>query len=197
MSPRDRATDGLSRQIAGGQIAGVEFRFLRMNHDRRGSFTEVFQQHWGTCLTPVQWSVVHSHRGVLRGMHLHKRHDEYFSVICGRASVGLRDMRPGSSTEGVWSLFELSGEELACVVFPFGVLHGWYFHDETIHLQAVSESYHEYHKEDNLGCYWNDPDIGIPWPQSDATVTQRAQDFPTFKGLADALHDWRPFASRA
>ncbi len=184
--------NGASRQVAGGQIHGVEFKVLRMNHDYRGSFTEVFQKHWNTCLTPVQWSVVQSHPGILRGVHLHKRHDEYFSVLSGRASAGLHDVRPGSPTEGVWSLFELSGEQLACLVFPFGLLHGWYFHEETLHLQAVSEAYASYHQDDNLGCQWNDPDLGIPWPVKEATLADRAKKFPSYQVLREQLKSWQP-----
>jgi dTDP-4-dehydrorhamnose 3,5-epimerase len=178
-----------SRQFAGGQIIGVEFKVFSANVDRRGCFTEVFQDNWDMCLKPVQWSIVHSKPTVFRGMHLHRRHGEYFAVISGRASVGLKDMRPGSATEGVWSLFDLSGKQLACVAFPFGVLHGWYFREHTIHLQAVSEAYADYHEDDNLGCRWNDPDLGIPWPQKKAILAPRAQGFPSFRELAASLKD--------
>jgi dTDP-4-dehydrorhamnose 3,5-epimerase len=183
-------TQTISRQVAGGQIAGVELRVLQMNHDERGCFTEVFQDHWGTCLKPVQWSVVHSRPGVMRGPHLHRNHDEYIAVLKGRASIGLRDMRPNSPTHGVWSLYELCGDSLACVVFPLGLLHGWYFHEETLHLQSVSESYIDYHKEDNLGCIWNDPDHGIPWPVTEVIIADRAAGFPPFRTLVSQLEGW-------
>jgi dTDP-4-dehydrorhamnose 3,5-epimerase len=179
-----------SFQVAGGQILGVELRCLKMNHDERGSFTEVFQDHWGTCLKPVQWSVVHSKAGVMRGPHLHRNHDEYIAVLRGHASVGLRDMRPNSPTHGVWSLFELHGDSLACVVFPLGLLHGWYFHSETLHLQSVSQAYVDYHKDDNLGCRWDDPDHGIPWPASNVIIADRAAGFPSFKELEKQLEGW-------
>jgi dTDP-4-dehydrorhamnose 3,5-epimerase len=116
-------------------------------------------------------------------MHVHRRHDEYFSVVRGRASVGLRDVRRDSPTNGVWSLFELTGEQLACVIFPRGILHGWYFHKKTIHLQAVSEAYNGYEHDDNLGCHWADPDLEIPWPQQSATLAERAATFPSLKEL--------------
>jgi len=179
-----------SRQVAGGQIAGIEFKIFSPNIDRRGRFTEVFQDNWGIGLKPVQWSIVHSRPGVLRGMYVHRRHGEYFAVVSGRASVGLKDLRPGSATEGAWSLFDLTGTQLACVALPPGVLHGWYFREPTIHLQAVSEAYANYHKDDNLGCRWNDPEVGIPWPQKKAILASRAQSFPSFRELAESLKDW-------
>jgi len=177
---------------SGGTIEGVEFRRLKMNPDFRGCFTEVFQEHWKTCIRPVQWSVVHSQRNVFRGVHLHRRHDEYISVLVGHASVGLRDIRPWSATAGVWSLYELYGDDLACIIFPLGLLHGWYFHEKSIHLQAVSEAYIDYGTQDNWGCHWSDPALQIPWPFTHPVLAQRASDFPTMSGLLDALGTWGP-----
>ena len=181
-----------SRQVGGGVIDGVEFRRLKMNVDYRGCFTEVFQDYWKTCIKPVQWSVVHSLPNVFRGVHLHRRHDEYISVMHGHASVGLRDLRPWSATKGNWALYELHGDELACLTFPLGLLHGWYFHTATIHLQSVSESYLDYGAEDNWGCHWSDPGLEIPWPCTDPIVAKRAADFPSMDALITALGDWGP-----
>jgi len=95
---------------AGGVIAGARLRPLDVKRDARGSFTEIFYSSWDTGIAPAQWSLVRSAPGVLRGMHLHRRHDEYYLVVAGRASVGLKDLRPGSPTHGVSSLYELDGE---------------------------------------------------------------------------------------
>jgi dTDP-4-dehydrorhamnose 3,5-epimerase len=188
----DKLSEGLSRFIAGLPIEGVELRNLKMNYDQRGCFTEVFQQSWGTCISPVQWSVIHSKPNVFRGLHLHRRHDEYVAALTGRMTVGLRDLRPWSPTRGNWCLIELCGEDFACLTFPIGLLHGWYFHEETLHLQAVSESYLDYGKEDNWGCHWSDPALEIPWPFTDPILAQRASDFPKMQGLIEALGDWGP-----
>ena len=99
--------------VASSLLEGVEYRELTMHHDERGAFTEVFQECWNTVIKPVQWSVVKSAAGVFRGMHLHLRHDEYFTLLVGGACVGLRDIRRASSTSGRWALYEFSGESLA------------------------------------------------------------------------------------
>jgi dTDP-4-dehydrorhamnose 3,5-epimerase len=183
---------GASGLRHGRTIHGVEFRRLKMNHDFRGCFTEVFQEYWKTCIKPVQWSVVHSHRNVFRGLYLHRRHEEYISVVTGHASVGLRDIRPWSPTRGAWSLYELHGSDLACITFPLGLLHGWYFHEESIHLQSVSAAYIDYGQQDNWGCHWSDPELEIPWPFTDPILAKRASDFPTMRQLIEALGDWDP-----
>lgn len=181
-----------SSLVAGTAIHGVELRPLKMNFDARGCFTEVFQDHWKTCIKPVQWSVVHSEPNVFRGLHLHRRHDEYIAVLVGRASVGLRDVRPWSPTKGAWSLYELNGANLACISFPLGLLHGWYFHEPYIHLQAVSESYPDYGTTDNWGCHWSDPALEIPWPFTDPILTRRASDFSSLQALVAAMGHWGP-----
>ncbi|WP_234573268.1 dTDP-4-dehydrorhamnose 3,5-epimerase family protein [Rhodohalobacter sp. 614A] len=182
-----------SRLISGGEIYQTELKKVAEHKDYRGSFSEIFQEYWNTCIEPVQWSLVKSKENVFRGMHLHKRHDEYFCLLTGHCFLGLKDIRPGSPTEGVHSLYELFEEDLAALAFPKGLLHGWYFDTPSIHVQAVSEAYVDYGKDDNWGVIWNAPDLGIPWPMDDAILSQRAQDFPTEAELKASLGDWKPF----
>lgn len=172
-----------SRIVSGRMIDGAELRLLKMNKDMRGSFTEIFYSSWGLCINPVQWSVVQSNAGTLRGMHLHRRHDEYVCVIKGRAFVGLMDVRPDSPTDGQSVLVELCGDEMACLSFPRGVIHGWYCPEDTIHVQSVSEDYTQYGHDDNPGCHWSDPDLNLPWPGVPTLVSQRAEGFGTVQGL--------------
>jgi dTDP-4-dehydrorhamnose 3,5-epimerase len=154
-----------------------------VNRDDRGSFTEIFYRSWNLCIDPTQWSAVFSNAGTLRGMHLHKRHDEYICVLKGRAFVGLLDIRPDSPTEGQSVLVEMTGEEMACLSFPRGVVHGWYFPEDSIHVQSVSEDYENYGHDDNLGCHWSDPDLGFTWPAKPTLVSARAEGFGTVAAL--------------
>ena len=88
---------------------------------------------------PVQWNTVSSEAGDLRGVHVHVRHDDYLTMPVGRTSVGLRDLRRGSPTEGLAVLVELGREQPAALVIPHGVAHGFYFHEPSLHVYAVSE----------------------------------------------------------
>ena len=168
-------------------IHGVQLRRLAMNHDARGCFTELFSEGWELPIDPVQWSLVASRRKVLRGMHLHLRHDEYFAVVRGRACVGFYDLRPDSPTRGLSSLIELDGDALHGLCFPRGVLHGWYFYKDSLHVQAVSECYEDYHPDDNLGCLWSDKELKIPWPDPSPIISDRAASFPNLQELAASL----------
>lgn len=168
---------------SGSEIAGVSAALLEVHVDERGSFTEYFSTCRDNGLDAVQWSVVTSRPGVLRGMHLHRRHDEYFAVISGHASVGLHDLRPGSPTYGQAALYDVDASLPVRLIFPRGLVHGWLFHEATVHLQAVSEPYVDYGDDDNHGCHWSDPELGIEWPFEPSVVSERSDGFGTLAEL--------------
>jgi dTDP-4-dehydrorhamnose 3,5-epimerase len=186
----ESSTDLVSRQIAGGDIDGVVLKKLKENVDLRGSFTEVYNHRWNIDLDAVQWSYVKSEANVFRGLHFHKRHDEYFCLVSGHSQLGLKDMRPNSPTYLNWQLYDLHGDDLAALIFPRGLLHGWYFFTKSLHLQSVSESYVDYGKDDNWGVYWNDPDLGFPWSFTDPVISTRAGDFPDLPSFIEAIGDF-------
>jgi len=170
-----------------GDIEGVRLSPIDVHTDRRGSFAEFFAAHRDPGLEPVQWSVVMSGKGVLRGMHYHARHDEFFSVVSGRATVALHDLRPNSPTSGLSATYELCGDAPASLVFPRGLVHGWLFHTPTVHLQAVSEAHDHYGDDDNGGCHWSDAELGIPWPFEPTILSERAGSFGSLAELRSTL----------
>ncbi len=180
-----QATARAAEHLGEVMIDGARLRDLVVHEDARGSFTEFFSRNWGDGESPAQWSVVASAPGVLRGMHLHRRHDEGFLLLKGRASVGIRDVRPGSPTEGVSSLFEFTGDHPVYLTFPRGIVHGWYFHEPSLHAQSVSETYDQYGDDDNLGCHWSDPALEIPWPARPTLVAPRAEAFGSLAALIE------------
>lgn len=186
----DTLTNIQSSLIAGKQIQDAQLKPLREHKDYRGSFTEIFEQKEDKGIKPTQWSMVKSENQVFRGMYLHKRHDEYFCIIQGTCVVGLKDIRPGSPTYFHASLYQLSGDDLASLIFPKGVLHGWYFFEPSVHIQAVSESYCDYGQDDNWGCNWEDPALEIPWNFEDPIISECSKNFPGLKSLINALGNW-------
>jgi dTDP-4-dehydrorhamnose 3,5-epimerase len=172
-----------SRLIDGGDIWQVSLNSLKKHNDHRGSFTEIFRNEWETVIQPVQWSLVESEANVLRGMHFHLRHDEYFCLVKGHCLVALKDIRPHSPSDGVVSVYELFGEDPAALAFPSGLIHGWYFFEASAHVQAVSESYSKYGKDDNWGVSWKAPDLGIPWPNINPILSERAETFSSLAQL--------------
>ena len=170
-------------RFEGTFLDGVSLRLLEEQPDIRGSFTEVYCETWGLPIIPAQWSVVRSVAGTLRGMHLHLRHSEYFLCISGRSCVGLYDLRPASPTKDSSMLIHVSGISPVAISFPCGIAHGWLFLSDAIHLQAVSEAYANYKDDDNVGIYWNDPELNLLWPERPRIVSPKAN---AFGSLAEA-----------
>ena len=163
--------------------AGVVRRALDMHEDFRGCLTELFRREWNLGIDPVQWNFVRSEAGVLRGVHVHVKHDDYLIVAMGQATIGMRDLRPGS-TEGRVSLVEMSGEHMEAIRIPAGVAHGFYFHTPAIHIYSVSRYWD---LADELGCHWADADLGIPWRFETAVVSPRDENLPPYRILLEQL----------
>ena len=178
-----------SARVVGSLPHDLRLSPLVPHRDERGTFVELFREEWETGVHPVQWNAVDSEQGVLRGVHVHPRHDDYLTVVRGSATVGLRDLREGSPTEGAAACVELSAEDPAAISIPHGVAHGFHFTAPSTHIYAVS-SYWD--PADELGCRWDDPGLGIPWPQRQARISQRDADLPSLGVLLGELRAaWR------
>jgi dTDP-4-dehydrorhamnose 3,5-epimerase len=153
---------------------------LEPHGDDRGTFIELYREEWPTGVAPIQWNAVHSAAGVLRGVHVHPRHDDYLTVVRGRATVGFRDLREDSPTAGAAACVELDADRPSAISIPHGVAHGFYFHELSTHVYAVS---HYWDPTDELGCRWDDPALEIPWPQREARVSPRDESLPGLDAL--------------
>jgi dTDP-4-dehydrorhamnose 3,5-epimerase len=163
---------------------GVALRNLHGHLDFRGRFTEVFRREWNTGVDPVQWNVVSSATRVLRGVHVHRQHSDYFILLSGCASIGLRDLRRSSRSAGLAAVVELRSDVLQALTIPPGVAHGFYFHEPSIHLYSVSRYFDP---TDELGCHWSDPALEIPWQPTDPVVSERDASAPPLSALLDQL----------
>lgn len=108
-------------------------------------------------------------------------------VLDGAAVIGLHDLRPDSPTCGRSWQMDLHAGSPQIIVFPAGIVHGWYFMTDGLHLQAVSEPYAEYGADDNAGCHWSDPELGIKWPGQPLYVSARAEAFASLAALRCAM----------
>ena len=170
--------------VAGALPHDVLLTLLDPHRDDRGTFIELFREAWPTGVHPIQWNVVASEAGVLRGVHVHPRHDDYLTVIRGAAEVGLRDLREDSPTAGVATCLKLVAECPTAISIPHGVAHGFYFSEASTHVYAVS---HYWDSADELGCRWDDPALEIPWPQREAQISPRDAALPPLATLLTEL----------
>jgi dTDP-4-dehydrorhamnose 3,5-epimerase len=105
-----------------------------------------------------------STKGVLRGLHYQKKYPQgkLVRVIRGTVFDVAVDLRTDSDTYGKWYGVELSGENKKQFYIPEGFAHGFLvLSDEAEFCYKVTDFYHP---GDEGGMAWNDPDIGIEWP---------------------------------
>ena len=165
------------------QLPGVWRRSLTAHADERGSFTELWRASWSEGLPSgaswaqvAQANVSRSASGVLRGLHFHRRQDDFWVALEGRAFVGLVDLRPlleGGDRPEVETLELATGDAL---YIPEGVAHGFYAPEPLTLVYLVTN---EYDETDEHGFAWNDELAGVPWPTTSPILSERDVSNPS------------------
>ena len=136
--------------------------------DNRGYFMETYNEQdfktAGLNYTFVQDNQSSSRKGVLRGLHFQKTHPQakLVRVLKGEVFDVAVDLRKGSKTYGKWVGVLLSEENKRQFMVPRGFAHGFVVISETAEFAYKCDEF--YHPEDEGGIMWNDPEIGIEWP---------------------------------
>lgn len=150
-------------------IEGLYIIEPQVHGDHRGYFMETYNlrdmQEHGLNMTFVQDNQSMSTKGVLRGLHAQKEYPQgkLVRAIKGRVFDVAVDMRPGSKTYGQWYGLELSEENKKQFYISEGFAHGFLvLSDEAEFCYKVTDFYHA---NDEIGVAWNDPFIGIQWPE--------------------------------
>ena len=86
-------------------------------------------------------------------------------------------------------MVEMRGEDLSALLIPPGVAHGFYFHEPSLHVYAVSEYWEP---ADELGCHWADDGLGLRWPDPAPLISERDAALPPLSELK-RLPLWRSF----
>lgn len=152
-----------------GGIQGLYVIEPAVHGDSRGYFMETYNQNdmreAGLNMIFVQDNQSCSAKGVLRGLHYQKQYPQgkLVRVIKGTVFDVAVDLRKESATFGKWYGVELSEENKKQFYIPEGFAHGF------LVLSDIAEFCYKctdfYHPGDEGGIAWNDPDIGIVWPQ--------------------------------
>lgn len=148
--------------------------------DSRGYFMETYNQNdmheAGLNMVFVQDNQSMSTKGVLRGLHFQKQYPQgkLVRVIRGEVFDVAVDLRAESKTYGKWFGIVLSAENKKQFYISEGFAHGFLvLSDEAEFCYKVTDFYRP---GDEGGMAWNDPEIGIEWPQVSGT----------YRGTADS-----------
>ncbi len=137
--------------------------------DSRGYFMETYNQRdleeAGFNIVFVQDNQSMSTKGVLRGLHFQKQYPQTKLVraIKGTVFDVAVDLRAGSATYGKWHGEILSEENKKQFLIPRGFAHGFLVLSDTAEFCYKCDDF--YHPNDEGGMAWNDPEIGIMWPE--------------------------------
>ena len=158
-------------------------------NDSRGGFFECWSQREyekaGISSRFVQDNQSCSVKGVLRGLHFQITHPQgkLVRAVKGEIFDVAVDLRPFSSKRGQWYAVILSGEKQNQLYIPEGFAHGFLVLSDTAVFSYKCTDY--YYSEDEGGLLWNDPDIGIKWPDIGMNYILSDKDklMPLFKTL--------------
>ena len=152
-----------------GGIEGLCVITPAVHGDNRGCFMETYSQRDmeenGIYINFVQDNQSVSVKGVLRGLHFQKNYPQtkLVRVIKGSVFDVAVDLRKDSKTFGKWYGIELTAENKKQFLIPRGFAHGFLVLSETAEFCYKCDDF--YHANDEGGLAWNDPGIGVRWPE--------------------------------
>lgn len=169
-------------------LPGVFVIEPRVFSDERGFFHESYQarryEEAGIPARFVQDNLSRSGRGVLRGMHyqLGRPQAKLVQVVRGEVFDVAVDIRKGSPRFGQWVGYRLSDANQRQLYIPEGFAHGFYVLSEVADFFYKCSDY--YASEEERGVRWNDPGIGIEWPEGVPPVlAERDAQFPLLSDM--------------
>ncbi len=161
-------------EIIETELPGVILIRPKIFEDARGFFYESYNKEMferlGIKETFFQDNHSRSIKNVLRGLHYQLEQPQGKLVRVGRGEVYdvAVDMRQSSPNFGKWVGMHLSAENHLMAWIPPGFAHGFLTLSDEAHVLYKATA--PYDKESDRSMLWNDSEIGIKWPISDAPL---------------------------
>lgn len=159
--------------------------------DERGFFLETYHAARyaaaGIDATFVQDNHSRSRSGILRGLHAQRRRPQgkLVRAVEGRIFDVAVDVRRGSPTYRRWVGEVLSADNFRQLWVPPGFLHGFLVLSDIAQVEYKCTAL--YDPTDELGVAWNDPDIGIEWPNLEPELSAKDAAAPRLAEVLDRL----------
>ena len=143
----------------------------RVFEDARGFFMETYRDSLFAELGLKESFVQDNHsvsvKGVLRGLHyqVQQPQGKLVRVVAGEVYDVAVDLRRNSPTFGKYVGLHLSAENKHIIWVPPGFAHGFLSLSERAEFIYKCTDYYAPEYERTL--LWNDPELGIEWPELD------------------------------
>ncbi len=162
-------------------LAGVKIIEPDVFRDERGYFVETYNEdryrEAGVRAVFVQDNESCSMKGVVRGLHWQAApyaQAKLIRVISGAVWDVVVDIRKGSPTFGKHLATVLSAENGRQIFVPRGFAHGFVvLEDRTVFSYKCDNLYR---RESERGLMFNDPALGIEWPDIGVAITLSEKD---------------------
>ena len=185
----------MSLRFQHASIPGVVIVEPQVHGDERGFFLETYHiekyREGGIASAFVQDNHSHSSRGILRGLHAQSPHPQgkLVRVIEGEIFDVAVDIRRGSPTFGEHVGVTLSSQNFKQIYVPPGLAHGFLVMSETAQVEYKCTDL--YHPECEFTIAWDDPDLAIPWPIEEPTLSAKDRGGARLRDLEDRLVDYK------
>ena len=178
-------------KVRSTDLPGVLLIEPQVFEDARGSFFESWNARVlaaaGLDATFVQDNHSRSHRGVLRGLHYQIAHPQGKLVRCVKGEVYdvAVDMRRSSPNFGRSVGVTLSEDNRRILWVPPGFAHGFVVTSDSADFLYKTTDY--WFPEHERTLLWNDPALGLAWPQVGAPIVNAKDAAGTPFATADAF----------
>jgi dTDP-4-dehydrorhamnose 3,5-epimerase len=163
------------------EIDGVKIVEPDVRRDERGYFCETYsrKRYFDAGITAefVQDNESFSMKGVVRGLHWQTApyaQAKLVRVIRGRVLDVAVDIRKGSPTFGKYTATELSAENGRQLFIPRGFAHGFMILEDNTLFGYKCDN--PYNPACERGLRFDDPSVGIKWPDVGADFILSAKD---------------------
>ena len=172
--------------ISPTDITDVKLIVPRRHGDARGWFSESWRADWGVFEgAPVQDNHAYSSGGLtIRGLHYQtgaSAQAKLLRCVVGAILDVAVDVRRGSPTYGAHVAARLTAEGGEQLFVPHGFAHGYATLTPEAHVLYKVDA--PYDRDAEGAVRWDDPALGITWPEGDPQLSDKDRSAPLLQDL--------------
>lgn len=160
-------------------VDGVKIISPSVHNDERGTLFTTFYKDVYSDIIPTELEFKHDKfaktlNRVLRGIHGDTKSWKLVTAVFGEITQVVVDNREESPTYNKWQSFKIDGNNPKLILLPPGVGNAFYVHsDIAVYHYKLAYKGEYFDAKDQFTIKWNDPSIGIEWPDINPILSNR------------------------